>query len=402
MIWTTLQLAWRELRANLLRSLLTTLGIIVGVAAVVTVVTLGQGLTQKVTADIASMGRNLLFVVPFTPQRAGPATPQTPFKMDDALAIEREVQGVLAVAPSTITQTQAVYASNSWQVGITGTTNAFLIVREWGIAMGRPFSDSEARGGRAVCILGQTPRKELFGQQNPLGASIRLGQTASCEVVGVLAAKGQSTFGQDQDDTILMPILAVQRRMTGNDNVQQIQLSAISAEQVKPVQEAIAVLFRERRRIRVGEQDNFFIRDLQSISSLVDSTAALLTAGLSAVAAISLLVGGIGIMNIMLVSVTERTREIGIRLAIGALERDVLLQFLIEAVLLSCVGGLIGAGIGLAGSAAIAYAIGVPFVLSPWVVVVAFAFSAAVGIVFGFFPARRAAGLDPIEALRYE
>ena len=402
MIWTTLQLAWRELRANLLRSLLTTLGIIVGVAAVVTVVTLGQGLTQKVTADIASMGRNLLFVVPFTPQRAGPATPQTPFKMDDAQAIEREIQGVLAVAPSTIKQTQAVNGSNNWQVAVNGTTNAYLTVREWGLALGRPFSESEERGGRAVCILGQTPRKELFGQQNPLGASIRLGQTTSCEVIAVLAAKGQSTFGQDQDDTILMPITAVQRRMTGNDDVQQIQLSAVSAEQVKPVQEAIATLLRERRRIRAGEQDNFFIRDLQSVSSLVDSTASLLTAGLSAVAAISLLVGGIGIMNIMLVSVTERTREIGIRLAIGALERDVLLQFLIEAVLLSCVGGLIGAGIGLAGSAAIAYAIGVPFVLSPWVVVVAFAFSAAVGIVFGFFPARRAAGLDPIEALRYE
>ncbi|MFM9863947.1 MAG: ABC transporter permease [Micropepsaceae bacterium] len=402
MIWTTLQLAWRELRANLLRSLLTTLGIIVGVAAVVTVVTLGQGLTMKVTADIASMGRNLLFVVPFTPQRAGPATPQTPFKIDDAHAIEREIQGVLAVAPSTIKQTQAVYGSNNWQVGVNGTTNAYLIVREWGIALGRPFSESEERGGRAVCILGETPRKELFGQQNPLGASIRLGQTTSCEVIAVLAAKGQSTFGQDQDDTILMPILAVQRRMTGNDDVQQIQLSATTADQVKPVQEAIGTLFRERRRIRAGEQDNFFIRDLQSVSSLVDSTAALLTAGLSAVAAISLLVGGIGIMNIMLVSVTERTREIGIRLAIGALERDVLLQFLIEAVLLSCVGGLIGAAIGLGGSAAIAYAIGVPFVLSPWVVVVAFVFSAAVGIVFGFFPARRAAGLDPIEALRYE
>ncbi|MBP6011533.1 MAG: ABC transporter permease [Alphaproteobacteria bacterium] len=402
MIWTTLQLAWRELRANLLRSLLTTLGIIVGVAAVVTVVTLGQGLTMKVTADIASMGRNLLFVLPFTPQRAGPATPQTPFKIEDAVAIAREIQGVAAVAPSTVKQTQAVYGSNNWQVAVNGTTNAYFGVRDWGLAQGRVFSESEERGGRSVCILGETPRKELFGQQTPLGATIRLGTTTSCEVIGVLAAKGQSTFGQDQDDTILMPIAAVQRRMTGTDDVQQIQLSAVSAEQVKPVQDALATLLRERRRVRAGEQDNFLIRDLQSVSSLVDSTAALLTAGLSAVAAISLLVGGIGIMNIMLVSVTERTREIGIRLAIGALERDVLLQFLIEAVLLSCVGGLIGAAIGLGGSAAIAYAIGVPFVLSPWVVVVAFVFSAAVGIVFGFFPARRAAGLDPIEALRYE
>jgi putative ABC transport system permease protein len=402
MIWTTLQLAFRELRANVLRSLLTTLGIIVGVAAVVTVVTLGQGLTLKVTADIASMGKNLLFVLPFTPQRAGPATPQTPFKVDDALAIEKEILGVAAVAPSTIKQSQAVYASNNWFVSVNGTTNAYLVVRDWPIALGRQFSESEARGGRAVCILGETPRKELFGHQTPLGASIRLGQTTTCEVIGVLSMKGQSTFGQDQDDIVLMPISAVQRRMTGNDDVQQIWLSATTAERVKPVQASLATLMRERRRIRPGDQDNFLIRDLQSVSSLVESTTALLTAGLSAVAAISLLVGGIGIMNIMLVSVTERTREIGIRLAIGALERDVLLQFLIEAVLLSCVGGLIGAALGLIGSAVIAYAIGVPFVLSPMVVVVAFAFSAAVGIVFGFFPARRAAGLDPIEALRYE
>ncbi len=401
MWWNTLQLAWRELRANVLRSLLTTLGIIVGVAAVVIVVTLGQGLTMKVTADIASMGRNLLFVLPFTPQRAGPATPQTPFKMDDSEAIEREIQGIAAVAPSTIKQTQAVYGSNNWQIAINGTTNEYLTVRDWPIAQGRAFTDSEERGGRTVCILGETPRKELFGQQTPLGAKIRLGAT-SCDVVGVLAPKGQSTFGQDQDDTILMPILAVQRRMTGATDVQQIWVSAATAAQVHPVQESIATLMRERRRIRPGEQDDFLIRDLQSVSSLVESTTQLLTAGLSAVAAISLLVGGIGIMNIMLVSVTERTREIGIRLAIGALERDVLLQFLIEAVVLSCVGGLIGAALGLSASAAIAYAIGVPFVLSPWVVVVSFGFSAAVGIVFGFFPARRAAGLDPIEALRYE
>jgi putative ABC transport system permease protein len=270
------------------------------------------------------------------------------------------------------------------------------------LAQGRQFTESEERGGRAVCILGETPRKELFGQQTPLGAQVRLGQTTSCEVIGVLSMKGQSTFGQDQDDTILMPITAVQRRMTGTDDVQQIWLSATTAGQVKPVQDSLATLMRERRRIRPGEQDDFLIRDLQSVSSLVQSTTALLTAGLSAVAAISLLVGGIGIMNIMLVSVTERTREIGIRLAIGALERDVLMQFLIEAVLLSCLGGLIGAALGLAGSAAIAYAIGVPFVLSPMVVVVAFVFSAAVGILFGFFPARRAASLDPIEALRYE
>ena len=218
----------------------------------------------------------------------------------------------------------------------------------------------------------------------------------------MLTIKGQSTFGQDQDDLILMPITAVQRRMTGTDDVQQIWLSAVSAERVKPVQAALATLMRERRRVRPGEQDNFLIRDLQSVSTLVQSTTTLLTAGLSAVAAISLLVGGIGIMNIMLVSVTERTREIGIRLAIGALERDVLMQFLIEAILLSCVGGMIGAILGLGGSAAIAYAIGVPFVFSPWVVVISFAFSAAVGIVFGFFPARRAESLDPIEALRYE
>jgi putative ABC transport system permease protein len=401
MIWNTLQLAWRELRANFLRSILTTLGIIVGVAAVVIVVTLGQGLTLKVTSDIAAMGRNMLIVLPFVQQRSGPATPQTPFKLEDAEAIKREIAGVAAVAPSAVKQVTAVYGSNNWQVAVTGTTNDFFVVRDWPIGQGRMFTESELRGGRTVCILGVTTKKELFGNQTPLGATIRVSTTA-CEVIGVLSAKGQSTFGQDQDDTIVMPIAAVQRRLTGTDDVQQIFVSADSAAQVKPVQASVEALMRERRRIRAGEQENFLIRDIQSISTLVQSTTTLLTAGLSAVAAISLLVGGIGIMNIMLVSVTERTREIGIRLAIGALERDVLLQFLIEAVLLSCVGGLIGAALGLGASALIAYAIGVPFVLSPWVVVVSFFFSAAVGIVFGFFPARRAAGLDPIEALRYE
>ena len=401
MIWQTLQLAWRELRANFLRSILTTLGIIVGVGAVVIVVTLGQGLTVKITADIAAMGRNMLFVLPFVQQRAGPATPQTPFKIGDADAIRREVVGVAAVAPAATTQVKAVYGANNWTVTVTGTTNDFFVVRDWAVAQGRMFTDSELRGGRTVCILGLTTKKQLFGSQNPLGASMRVAST-SCEVIGLLASKGQSTFGQDQDDTIIMPIGAVQRRLTGKDDVQQIFVSAASAQQIQPVQNSIRALMRERRRIRAGEEENFLIRDIQSITSLVQSTTTLLTAGLSGVAAISLLVGGIGIMNIMLVSVTERTREIGIRLAIGALERDVLLQFLIEAILLSCVGGLIGAVLGLVLSALFAYLLGVPFVLSPWVVVVSFVFSAAVGIVFGFFPARRAASLDPIEALRYE
>jgi putative ABC transport system permease protein len=401
MIWTTLQLAWRELRANLMRSILTTLGIIVGVAAVVAVVTLGQGLTQRITADISQLGRNLLFVLPFTPQRTGPATPQTPFTEGDALAIQRDISGVAGVAPTAAKQVTAVYSGKQWQVGVTGSTNGFFFVREWPVIEGRMFTDAELRSGRAVCILGQTPKRELFGKQRPMGASIRL-STVTCDVIGVLAAKGQSTFGQDQDDTILAPLTMVQRRLNGNEDIQSISVSAKNAELIPRVQSDIAKLLRERRNIRPGDTDNFTIRDVQSITSLVDSTAALLTAGLSGVAAISLLVGGIGIMNIMLVSVTERTREIGIRLAIGALERDVLLQFLIEAVLLSCVGGLIGAIFGLGGSFLATIPLGVPFVFSPWVVVVAFGFSAAIGVVFGFFPARRAARLDPIEALRYE
>ena len=401
MIWNTLQLAWRELRANFLRSILTTLGIIVGVAAVVIVVTLGQGLTLKVTSDIAAMGRNLLIVLPFVQQRSGPATPQTPFRLEDAEAIKREIAGVAAVAPSAVKQVTAVYGSNNWQVSVTGTTNDFFVVRDWPIGQGRMFTESELRGGRSVCILGVTTKKELFGNQTPLGATIRVSTTA-CEVIGVLSAKGQSTFGQDQDDTIVMPIAAVQRRLTGTDDVQQIFVSADSAAQVKPVQTSVEALMRERRRIRAGEQENFLIRDIQSISTLVQSTTTLLTAGLSAVAAISLLVGGIGIMNIMLVSVTERTREIGTRLAIGALGTDVLLQFLVEAVTLSLLGGVIGVVLGLLGAFAATHLLAFPFLVSAQMVLLAFAFSAGVGVLFGYLPARKAARFNPIDALRHE
>ena len=401
MLFTTLQLAWRELRANLLRSLLTTLGIIVGVAAVVIVVTLGEGISQRVTGELEKMGRNLLYVMPFKPQRRGPGSAQAPFELADADAIRNEVQGVLAAAPTVQRPTQIVAGSNQWQSSVTGTTSDYLVAGNWEIADGRAFSLSEERGGRPVCILGEKPRAELFGGAPAIGATIRLGTTA-CEVIGVLASKGQSIVGQDQDDVVLMPILAVQRRITGSDAVNFIMVSASTAEQVPAVQEGIATLLRERRRVRDGDEDNFNVENMQSVMSLVETTTGVLTAGLSAVAAISLLVGGIGIMNIMLVSVTERTREIGIRLAIGALERDVLAQFLVEAVLLSVLGGLLGAALGLGASWLIALQVEVPFVFSPWVVIAAFGFSSVVGIVFGIFPARRAAALDPIDALRYE
>jgi putative ABC transport system permease protein len=398
---TTVALAWREIRANLMRSILTTLGIIVGVAAVVMVVTLGAGLTQQITADIGSLGRNLLFVFTAVQQRSGPPVQAPPFKMADVQAIQREISGVGGVSPEVTRSGTVFYGGKKWDTQITGVMNGYFTVREAPVVEGRQFTAGEIASGRAVCIIGSTPRKELFGRQRPIGATIRV-LTFSCEVIGVLKSKGQSTFGQDQDDLVLLPLATVQRRITGNTDIRNIGISAKTPELVPRVQRDLTRLLRDRRNIREGEDDNFTIRDVQSITALVSSTTALLTAGLGGVAAISLLVGGIGIMNIMLVSVTERTREIGIRLAIGALERDVLLQFLVEAVLLSCLGGMIGAFVGLAGSYLATIPLGVPFVLSPWVVIVSFGFSAAIGIIFGFFPARRAARLDPIDALRYE
>jgi len=274
-------------------------------------------------------------------------------------------------------------------------------VRDWPLASGRNFSESEVRAGAAVCILGETVRRELFGQEDPQGTSIRLGKL-SCQVIGTLTAKGQSSFGQDQDDLVLLPLRTVQRRMTGNSDVNSIMVSARDGAATEKVQADIERLMRERRKIRPGADDDFNVRDLKEISTAMTSTTRVLTTLLAAVAAVSLLVGGVGIMNIMLVSVTERTREIGTRLAVGAMASDVLLQFLIEAVTLAAFGGIIGIALGLSAGALATHAFQVPFVLNMGVVMLSFAFSAAVGIIFGYFPAQRAAQLDPIEALRHE
>jgi putative ABC transport system permease protein len=392
-------LALREIRNNLLRAGLTTLGIVIGVGAVIAMVTLGNGATQSVTGQIASMGRNLLFIAPGT--RRGPLTSATNFEEADADAIARDIRGLAAVAPSVTRSAVSVLGNRNRPTQLTGTTNAFFVAREWPVALGRDFSLSDIKAGKSVCILGETVRSDLFGDSDPIGQRIRVDKV-SCDVIGVLLAKGKSSFGQDQDDAIIMPLHAVQRRFAGNTAVNVIWLSVADAADIAHVKGQITDLMRGRRHIVPGAADDFTVNDMQEISQMVASTTGILTAFLSAVAAVSLLVGGIGIMNIMLVSVTERTREIGIRLAIGARARDVLLQFLIEAVVMSASGGIVGILLGLLGSAALSRALSLPFIFQPGIVIIAVLFAAGVGVAFGYFPARRAARLDPIEALRHE
>jgi putative ABC transport system permease protein len=403
MIWETVMLAQREIRRNALRSSLTILGIVIGVAAVITMVTIGAGATAQVTADIAKLGSNLLQVRPGQGFHGPGGTRSTAsdFKIADADAILQEISGLAAVAPAASRASQAIYGNANWSTTIMGSTNAFLDARDWNLQSGRRFSDGELRSGKAVCIIGATVKKELFGGIEPQGAFIRL-KKLTCQVIGVLEAKGQSSFGTDQDDFALVPIRMLQRRIVGNNDVSTIYVSAREGFSTEKIKSDIERLMRERRNISAGKEDDFNVRDMKEIMSTLTGTTRILTALLSAVAAVSLLVGGIGIMNIMLVSVTERTREIGIRLAIGARENEVLMQFLVEAVVLSCFGGVVGIALGLAGAAAGAHALEVPFVWNPKIVMLAFLFSGAVGVIFGYFPARKAARLDPIEALRHE
>ncbi len=402
MIWETLLLSLRAIRRNMMRSTLTVLGIVIGVAAVITMVTIGDGATAQVTAEISNLGSNMLMVRPGQDRGPGGSRAASQkFKLADAEAIGREVSGLAAVAPVSSKGAQAIYGNENRATGVYGSTNEYLTVRNWTVAAGRSFTDSEMRSGKTVCLLGNTVKEELFGGQDPVGSTIRLGKL-SCQVAGVLSPKGQSSFGQDQDDFVLIPLRTLQRRMTGSTDVETIFVSAEDGVSTTKVKSDIEGVMRDLRRIPMNKEDDFNVRDMQEIVSTMTSTTKVLTALLGAVAAVSLLVGGIGIMNIMLVSVTERTREIGTRLAIGALEREVLLQFLVEAVVLSSLGGVIGIILGLLAGALGADLLGVPLVFNGGIVATAFFFSAAVGVVFGFFPARQAARMDPIEALRHE
>ena len=402
MLWNALLLSLREIRRNLLRSFLTTLGIVIGVSAVITMVTLGNGATRAVKDQISSLGSNLLIVRPG--QRLGPgrdAAGAANFKVEDADAIRAQIGGLKAVAPVVNKSVTVIAQAKNWATSITGSTADYFASNNWRLASGRVFNESEERAGKAVCVIGNTVRKELFSGQNPVGSEIRIKQF-SCEVIGLLAAKGQSSMGSDQDDTIVMPLRTVQRRLTGNQDVRTLMVSVKDGVATEKVQRQIEQLMRERRRIGDNEDDNFNVMDTKQIAEALSGTTKVMTTLLGAVAAVSLLVGGIGIMNIMLVSVTERTREIGIRLAIGALEGEVLSQFLIEAVVLSSLGGLVGVILATLASVGLSSLMHIPYLFNPGINLLSFAFSAAIGVIFGYFPARRAASLDPIEALRHE
>jgi len=401
MLWNALLLALREIRRNVLRSILTILGVVIGVAAVIIMVTLGGGATRSVSSQIESMGSNLLMIRMGQSMGPGSGIGVPPFKIEDAIALQRDIPGIRVLAPSASQTATAIAGNNSWSTSVTGTDNRYLDVRNWPLERGRPFTEGELRAGQALCLIGATVSKELFGEQDPIGENLRI-KTISCKVIGLLAAKGQSSMGRDQDDLILMPLRAFQRRIAGNQDVTLIQVSVKDGESTEGAKADIERLLRERRKIDATEQDNFGVNDMKELTKMLTGTTQVLTTLLSAVAAVSLLVGGIGIMNIMLVSVTERTREIGIRLAIGALEREVLMQFLVEAVVLSSLGGVLGILLALGASLALAELLMVPFIFNGGIVLTAFLFSAAVGIIFGYFPARRAARLDPIEALRRE
>jgi putative ABC transport system permease protein len=404
---STLRIAFRALKVNKMRSALTMLGIIIGVGAVIAMLAVGTGASKRISEQISSMGSNLIMILPGATTaggvRMGSGTQPT-LTMGDAEAIQEECPSVLDVAPVLSGVAQVVYGNQNWSTGVMGTTPSMLEVRDWPVASGRSFTGQDVKSATKVCLLGQTVVDNLFGDMNPIGQIVRI-KKVPFTVVGVLSVKGQSPRGQDQDDTIIVPVTTAQKKLFGTTfpgMVRIIMVKARSTDALSAAERQINELLKQRHHIGPKQDNDFSVRNLTSIMQTAEQSTKVMTILLGAIASVSLLVGGIGIMNIMLVSVTERTREIGIRMAIGAKTWDIRLQFIIEALILSLIGGTAGIIIGISGSKILSAIAGWPTIVSPLSVVLAFGFSGFVGIFFGFYPAYKASLLDPIEALRYE
>ncbi len=408
-ILATLQIAFSALRANRFRSVLTMLGIIIGVAAVIAMVAVGSGATSSIQDQISSIGSNILIVLSGTITNSGirlGSGQAVTLTEDDARAIGAECPSVLAASPLVRGGVQVVYGNANWATSMQGTTPDYLAIRDLSIASGRAFTSQDVESAAKVALLGPTVVRNLFGDADPVGQVIRI-KGVPFTVGGVLDAKGQSPSGQDQDDVILVPISTAKKRVLGSSqanarSVSTILVQAHDAGQLDSAQQEITALLHQRHRIQPGQEDDFTVRNLTEILSAQESSARIMSLLLGAIASVSLMVGGIGIMNIMMVSVTERTKEIGLRLAIGARKHDILTQFLVESVTLALIGGIVGIALGLAASAVISYAAKWATLISPSAIVLAFVFSGFVGVFFGYYPARKAARLDPIESLRYE
>jgi putative ABC transport system permease protein len=403
-IGSTVNVAFRALRRNKLRSVLTALGIIIGVAAVITMVGIGNGAKAQVEAQIASLGENVILIFSGSTTSSGIRTgwgSAGTLKIEDAEAIRREVSGVVAVSEEIRSATQVAAGNQNWLTQVLGESADYLDIRQWQLADGASFTPQDVRSANKVCLIGRTTATQVFGNDDPVGQVLRV-KNVPFVVTGVLTPKGLSALGSDQDDVVIMPYTSAMKRVIGGTTLRNINVQVGDARQLPAAQQQIISLLRQRHNIRPGKDDDFTVRGQQEIADMATAQSKTMTVLLGAIAGVSLVVGGIGIMNIMLVSVTERTREIGVRLAVGAHGRDILTQFLIEAVALSSVGGIIGIAFGAGASRVLSVYENWPTLISLSSIIVSFLFSAAVGIFFGFYPARKAAALDPIEALRYE
>lgn len=403
-IGSTINVAFRALRRNKLRSVLTALGIIIGVAAVIAMVGIGNGAKAQVEAQIASLGQNVILIFSGSTTSSGIRTGwgnAGTLKVEDAEAIRREVPGVIAVSEEVRSTSQVAAGNQNWLTQVLGESADYLDIRQWQLADGASFTPQDVRSANKVCVIGRTTATQVFGNDNPVGQVLRI-KNVPFVVTGVLTPKGLSALGSDQDDVVIMPYTSAMKRVIGGTTLRNINVQVGDARQLPAAQQQIISLLRQRHNIRTGKDDDFTVRGQQEIADMATAQSKTMTVLLGAIAGVSLIVGGIGIMNIMLVSVTERTREIGVRLAVGAHGRDILTQFLIEAVALSSVGGLIGIAFGVGASRVLSVSENWPTLISLSSIIISFLFSAAVGIFFGFYPARKAAALDPIEALRYE